>query len=331
MAKVIPGITKGATAGERRFGQRLESLLEDDYLCWYNVPVGNRYQHPDFIVLHPRRGLLVLEVKDWKLENVLSIAPDAVSLMTLDGIKHQAHPLAQARQYAFAIKQVLENDPALRAPKGHSHEGKLLFPYGFGVVLSEITRRQFESKDLGQVIPSHLVICKDEMTESVDAEGFQKRLWDTFTVRFECLLSMPQIDRVRWHLFPELRIAQSSLFSDSLPCEAGEGQGGGGSEGSATLMRVMDLQQEQLARSLGEGHRVIHGVAGSGKTLILGYRCQRLAESFDKPILVLCFNVTLASKLEHMMAERGLGERVTVRSFHAWCSDQLKLYHVAKP
>ncbi len=38
-------------------------------------------------------------------------------------------------------------------------------------------------------------------------------------------------------------------------------------------MRIMDIQQEQLARSLGDGHRVIHGVAGSGKTLILGYRC----------------------------------------------------------
>ena len=29
-------------------------------------------------------------------------------------------------------------------------------------------------------------------------------------------------------------------------------------------IRSMDLQQEQLARSMGEGHRVIHGVAGSG-------------------------------------------------------------------
>ena len=40
----------------------------------------------------------------------------------------------------------------------------------------------------------------------------------------------------------------------------------------------MDLQQEQLARSMGEGHRVIHGVAGSGKTMILGYRAQYLAK-----------------------------------------------------
>ena len=54
------------------------------------------------------------------------------------------------------------------------------------------------------------------------------------------------------------------------------------------MVRVMDLQQEQLARSLGEGHRVIHGVAGSGKTMILGYRCQYLAKVLAKPILVLC-------------------------------------------
>jgi superfamily I DNA/RNA helicase len=93
----------------------------------------------------------------------------------------------------------------------------------------------------------------------------------------------------------------------------------------------MDLQQEQLARSLGEGHRVIHGVAGSGKTLILTYRCQRLAEQLDKPILVLCFNVALAAKLEHMIASRDLAGRVTVRHFHGWCFDQMKLYHVANP
>ena len=47
-----------------------------------------------------------------------------------------------------------------------------------------------------------------------------------------------------------------------------------GSETVPDIVRVMDLQQEQLARSMGEGHRVIHGVAGSGKTMILGYRAQ---------------------------------------------------------
>ncbi|GGM30892.1 DEAD/DEAH box helicase [Pseudomonas asuensis] len=93
----------------------------------------------------------------------------------------------------------------------------------------------------------------------------------------------------------------------------------------------MDLQQEQLARSLGEGHRVIHGVAGSGKTMILGYRCMHLAKASTKPILVLCYNKSLAGRLRQVMEEKGLGEKVSVRNFHAWCSDMLKAYHLDRP
>lgn len=56
------------------------------------------------------------------------------------------------------------------------------------------------------------------------------------------MLTLPQIDRVRWHLFPEIRIEapeQGEIFEDTIP----------------DIIRIMDLQQEQLARSLGEGHR----------------------------------------------------------------------------
>lgn len=97
------------------------------------------------------------------------------------------------------------------------------------------------------------------------------------------------------------------------------------------LLKVMDLQQEQLARNLGEGHRVIHGVAGSGKTLILGYRCERLAPLLQKPILVLCYNTVLAAKLQAAIKLKNLAERVNVRTFHAWCRDQLRLYNVTMP
>jgi hypothetical protein len=48
------------TPGERRFAERLEKLLEDDYLCWSNVPVGPKARYQDFIVLHSPRGILVL-------------------------------------------------------------------------------------------------------------------------------------------------------------------------------------------------------------------------------------------------------------------------------
>ncbi|MDQ6680391.1 MAG: AAA family ATPase, partial [Pseudomonadota bacterium] len=163
----------------------------------------------------------------------------------------------------------------------------------------------------------------DEMTQSVDAGAFQSRLWDMFPTMMRGVLTLPQIDRVRWILFPEVRISpQLGLFGRE-----------GSDEDLPDLMRVMDLQQEQLARSLGDGHRVIHGVAGSGKTLILGYRAEQLARaaSSSKPILILCYNEPLAVKLEAVMAAKDLGDRVLVRNFHRWCRQQLVAFGQPPP
>ena len=156
------------------------------------------------------------------------------------------------------------------------------------------------------------------MTEAVDAEDFQSRLWGMFPTLMRGVLSLPQIDRVRWILFPEVRVStQIGLFAQDEKDD----------ERLPDIMRVMDLQQEQLARSLGDGHRVIHGVAGSGKTMILGYRAEHLAKApSTKPILVLCYNEPLAVKLDAMMAPKGLGDRVQVRNFHKWCRQQLVAY-----
>jgi hypothetical protein len=73
LAKIIPSLSSSArkmTSGEKRFGRRLESLLEDDYLCWFDIPLGKKRRYPDYIVLHPQRGLLFLEIKDWKLATI---------------------------------------------------------------------------------------------------------------------------------------------------------------------------------------------------------------------------------------------------------------------
>lgn len=311
------------TSGERRFARRLESHLEDDYFCWYDVPVGAARQHPDFLVLHPRRGLLVLEVKDWKLENIRSMDKMKAVLHVNGRQISMANPLEQARQYAFGICRLLECDAALVGKQNSPYQGKLLFPWGHGVVLSNITRKAFQGTDLDQVIAPEKVICQDEMAEAVDPEAFQARLWGMFGVAFKCFLTLPQVDRIRWHLFPEIRVSQGTFDIGARLKPA--------ADVVPDIVRVMDIRQEQLARSLGEGHRVIHGVAGSGKTMILGYRAQHLAESMVKPILALCYNRALAARLQQMIEERGLAGKATARSFHAWCNDQIGLYHLPRP
>ena len=209
MATLIPALGSCAarmTSGEKRLAERLEQKLDDDYLLWYDVPVGPKQTHPDFVIIHPRRGLLILETKDWRLDTIQQghqavlgrLHPTATTKVVIN-------PLAQARHCAIQVVNALERDPQLVQPDG-PHQGKLAFPWGHGVVFTRITRKQFDSAGLGEAIEPHYVICQDEMTEAVDAEAFQQRLWDMFPHAFGKVMSLPQLDRVRWIMFPEVRV-----------------------------------------------------------------------------------------------------------------------------
>ncbi|XBY09668.1 UvrD-helicase domain-containing protein [Escherichia coli] len=77
-----------------------------------------------------------------------------------------------------------------------------------------------------------------------------------------------------------------------------------------------------------DGHRIIHGVAGSGKTLILYHRCQELAKKMTakKPILVICYNITFSQKnFGRCSSIIPLQRKIKVKKiFHAWCFQQIK-------
>ena len=326
MATLIPALgtcVSRMTAGERRLAERLEQKLDADYLLWYDVPIGPKHLHPDFVVMHPRRGLLILEVKDWSTKTIQHADKQSWQVFIDGMLKTQPNPAEQARQHAHAVVDALKRDPQLVHVEGR-YQGGLSFPWSYGVVFPNITRKQFTEGQLDQVIAPHQVVCSDEMLDKVDAEDLQSRLWGMFPYMMGGVMSLPQLDRVRWIMFPEVRVqTQGALFDDSdLDAEL------------PSIMRVMDLQQEQLARSLGDGHRVIHGVAGSGKTMILGYRAEYLAKAHtaaSKPILVLCYNEPLAVKLASSMEAKGLTAQVHVRHFHKWCRDQLVAYGQTLP
>ncbi len=338
-------------AGERRVLQQLKRCLEDDYLVWHDIAIGPRARQPDFVILSPRWGVLLLEVKDWKRATLGPATRDAVDLHTERGRVTQAHPLRQARDHMLELVDLMKRDAALVHPDG-PFAGRLLFPYGWGVVLSALKRSEVGDEaggsDFELLFPSARTLLRDDLDAEVTPAAFQHRLWGMFTVSYPHTLSLPQRDRIRWHLFPEIRLSTQGALDFS---------GGQEDERAATpaqvprdhapreqlaprrtspepplpdLMQVMDLQQEQLARSLGEGHRVIHGAAGSGKTMILIFRAQYLAAAarVDQPILVLCFNRALADRIDAMLRQRGVDERVQVRTFHSWCQDLVRSYQL---
>jgi hypothetical protein len=323
MAILIPslGYARFDSRGELRLAERLKDFLEENAVVWHNLPVGPRRRHPDFIVIHPGRGLLVLEVKDWRLDAIVAADKTRVELLTQRGAVWESSPLEQARGYMFEVVRALERDGQLLHPAGHPQQNRPIVPFGSGAVFTNITRRQFEQTNLGEVFAGHLCVFKDEMSEGTDPEAFRERLWRMVPARGGEPLSMPQFDRLRALLFPEIRIRQIAL-----PLEPPAAP-----DPSDRTLAVMDLHQEQFARSLGEGHRIIRGVAGSGKTLILAFRAEYLARAASRPVLILCYANGIAGRLEDTMQSRGVEDRVQVRTFHRWCYAMLRTYGLPVP
>jgi hypothetical protein len=315
-------VRERANAGEKRVLDALARHLEDDYAVWHNIPIMGSGREPDFVILHPQRGLLILEVKDWKRQTIAQANPILVELRTPRGLTNDHHPVSQARSYMLDLVHQLQHHPDLLHKSGQ-HKGKLLMPWGWGAVLSHIKASEVAGdRSFFEVFEPQKVMLADDLLDTVDTMAFQQKLWGMFNVQWQCVLSLPQMNIVRGLLFPELHMgAQQNLPLDSTPSRLIV----------QDILQVMDLQQESVARNLGEGHRLIHGPAGSGKTMILIYRAVQLQAIArpDKPILVLCYNRELAGRIDTMLRLKGVGPEVQVSTFHTWAMDLIRTYQLA--
>ncbi|MFA6901620.1 MAG: NERD domain-containing protein/DEAD/DEAH box helicase [Gallionellaceae bacterium] len=324
MATLIPtlGAARFDARGELRLAERLKDCLEDNAWVWHNIPVGPFGRHPDFVALHPQQGIVVLEVKDWRLDTIGHANSKQAELITDRGNVLTDNPFVQVRNYMFNVVNALQREPLL-VNEGGSFKGKPVFSYGYGVVFSNITRKQFEQTDLREVFPPERCIFRDEMAEKVDAEAFRERVWRMVSPRIGPALSLPQIDRVRALLFPEIRVTQIALPFDEPHSNA--------SPADDRMLEVMDMQQELLARSMGEGHRIVRGVAGSGKTLILAFRAEQIARAANRPVLLLSYANGISGRLENAMQDRGVEDKVVTSTFHSWCWKMLRTYDIPHP
>jgi hypothetical protein len=100
MAEIIPDtLPASSTAGERHVFATL-ARLPDDCLIYYEPVVRRRY--PDLIAILPEVGVLVIEVKDWRLAELGSVNADTVTITRRGTATVVPHPRPQARIYAAA-------------------------------------------------------------------------------------------------------------------------------------------------------------------------------------------------------------------------------------
>ena len=307
------------SAGEKRFSERLESALGDRHVCAYDLPIGERKLRPDFLVVDPQRGALLIEVRDWTLSSIQEISPSVVSRLTANGLRDERNPMLQVRAMALELVLQLERDPLLKtnAPSGRR---RLAVAIGWGLVLSNISRWDFETCALAEVLDSRRVICRDELGEPGPA-SFENLLWGLLGDQAPAPLGTEQFHRLRWQLFLELRLGcRGGRLGTIAEADDDARQA---NPASAQAYAALDRDQEHLLRRMELGSRVMMGGVGSGKTSLLLRQACLLALRNAQPVLLICLDRLLAVRMRMLAASSPGGSRVQVFAFADWCREML--------
>jgi len=276
-----------ATQGEKRVFSILQNLPEN-CVVYYEPLVSNRY--PDFVAILPSTGVLVVEVKGWRHGDIQQCDPQKINVL---GEVHTP-PARQARDYKYRLMDRCREAPACRPLlyDAGSFKGKFRFPFAHMVVLSNIDSEQIQRAscgDLSPFFPSETTLFRDELIDLADNERTGEEtlrcLERFFDPKWEIEgggLTPSQVDALRATIHPEVIIEKFETVRTSN-----------------IELKVLDLDQEREARNIASGHRLIWGVAGSGKTVLAISRAKLLAqENPNARILMTCYNKTLAAYLK---------------------------------
>jgi hypothetical protein len=128
----LTGNMKKGLTGEIEVGDLLSTNLPDDTYV-ISHPVIGRFE-PDFLVISPRYGFILIEVKNWSLDPIISASSNG----TLEILEDIQNPFAQIRAHVEDLSGYLSfNQRDLKEPY------RLI---GFAVVHYGFTKEQFVTK-----------------------------------------------------------------------------------------------------------------------------------------------------------------------------------------
>ncbi|MCC7446143.1 MAG: DEAD/DEAH box helicase [Anaerolineae bacterium] len=313
-----------ATYGEQLILKLLQSLPKPKEYFWKaeTTIVNSRpssHSNPDFVIVNMWMGVIVLEVKDWV--HIRKASQDEVVIERRDGtIMSQNNPVNIAKEYTFNLIHNFEKREELHQKQG-KHAGKLNFPWRYAVAMPNIKRAVIQKIEDAGVWKPGTVLSREDLTPA----NFEKALWNIPGAwKLTQPLNNAILDVIRGVLDPRVvitdasgqdtgtvTIPQQSLITEALPPVPDK---------PATLPGLSqdDLPPEAASLVQSQTIRLVRGVAGSGKSLVLVQRAQHLAEQYpDRRILVLAFNTDLTDDLKQRIPA---SPNVEVTNFHKVCS-----------
>lgn len=306
------------TFGEKLLTRLLRDLPPKQFFHHYEprlVTSDGQSSKPDFVIVSALMGVVVLEVKDW----VKLVGGDQRTIQTIRGdgtpMNHD-NPMRTAEGYAYDLKRRFEE----RAELWEQYKGRkcLKFPWQVMVALPRISQsviQQFEKKGIW---PKGVVIGKEMLTSAAHLQQAIHNL--PWKYKLEQPMSLDILDIVREVLNPSLEVqndegmtvgtltrTQYGLITEPLHSLLPR---------QMSLFDDEELSNEALGIPENAQVRLVRGVAGSGKTLVLVRRARHLAAQYpEAKMLLMTFNVELAKDLRSRLPET----QIEVANFHKIC------------
>jgi hypothetical protein len=325
MAKMIPeeieGL-QGTTRGEQDLFRFLREAARphEAFTCWYKPSLGHSGDGPDFLLYGKDLGLLVLEVRDWALQQITAMTPQKFSIRISGKDRKTENPDRLAKAHLYTITERLKGISRLNDDQ-KDRERPLEIPIGRMVVFPNIQRQAYCQKGFQWLIPLERTLFRDDLDPAGEVFGdssgnmFRERISESLPFRFM------GVNQDRGELLTDILGPFAGI---ELPHRHGEGK-----DRFQKEVRRLDEPQATLAMQLGRGHQIIKGPPGSGKTLVLIHRCGYIYKYHPRAgrILFVCYNIALVSYIKQLLREKGIrtGEPgVQVFHFFELCSNILK-------
>ena len=244
--------------------------LSDQYtvfysLNWVGINDKRTLGEADFVIVHPSKGIFVIEVKSGEIEYKNG---EWIQTNTRSGQSKRIEPYVQARKSQFELLDRLNQEiQDFRIP---------MICYGVWFPSVDISEKAM----LPPESPKEITLDIKSLDNAEKAINDAYAYW--IKKYFQVILDHAQMNRVisilcpYFHVVPRLKTKFDELEETFIQL-------------TRQQAALLDFLEEQKTA-------VIHGLAGTGKTVLGIEKAKRLAAQ-DKQVLFLCFNSFLRDAL----------------------------------
>lgn len=294
MARMYPAQISRDTASnaERLLFRAFAEQLSDDYVVMHGVKWLTRHRRydelgeVDFVIVHPRRGVLLLEVKGGLIRG--EWAEEGWTSTSRGGVEREIkNPIRQLDRSFWALRTKLDDYEGTRSFSIPVYRG-VAFPETLadGVTFGIDWDRQLvlDSADLNDV--DHAVVRM--YSREPEHDPLPKAATDALIA-----LLQPTVVLQRPGLVAEMR------------------------SGELVMLRLSEEQSRLLRTVRNQRRAVVNGCAGSGKTMLAVEKALQLAEE-GFSVLLTCFNKGLSEWMQEVVNRQGaaLAGHIRVSHYH---------------